>query len=70
MSYPEILAEVQSWPPGERQKLAEDLKLMEAVNDPAYLAGITQSLDESLAGRNFTREQVLAHLARRGVRLS
>ena len=69
MSYTEVIEQVQSWPLDERQKLVRHLEALEAINDPAYLAALTHSIDELRSGRHVTREQLLAHLEERGIRL-
>lgn len=69
MSYAEVIEQVQSWPPDERQKLALHLQALEIINDPAYLAELTESIDDLRAGRHVTRAQLLAHLEKRGIRL-
>ena len=70
MSYAEVLEQVQSWPPEERQKLARDLEALDRINDPEYMAELTRSIDDLRDGRHVTREQLLAHLEKRGIRLS
>ena len=68
MSYAEVIEQVQTWPLDERQKLARHLEALEIINEPAYLAELTRSIDDLRAGRHVTREQLLAHLEKRGIR--
>ena len=69
MSYAEVIEQVHTWPLDERQKRARHLEVLEIINEPAYLAELTRSIDDLRAGRHVTREQLLAHLEKRGIRL-
>ena len=69
MSNAEVYQEVENWTPDERQKLARHLRIIELINDPAYMGELTQCIDEMKAGHYVTRDELLAHLAKRGIRL-
>jgi hypothetical protein len=67
MSFAEIKHEVTRLTPAERRELALQLKVLEDLEDPAFLAALTQAhtdAERGLAG--LTREELLARLRAAG----
>ena len=67
MSYIEVCHAVESWPPAQRQELARHLRILELINDPASTAEIGRRIDDMEAGHGVTREELVAHLEKRGI---
>ena len=65
MSYDEIRASLQTLTRAEREKLALDLKALALLDDPEFMEGITQLLDEHEKGTVVTREELERRLAAR-----
>ena len=67
MSYIEVCHEIESWPSEQRQDLARHLKILELINDPTSATEIGRRIDEMEAGHGVTREELVAHLEKRGI---
>ena len=65
MSYDEIRASLQGLTREDREKLALDLKALALLDDPEFMEGITQLLDEHEKGTVVTREELECRLAAR-----
>lgn len=65
MSYDEIRASLQKLTREDREKLARDLKALALLDDPDFMEGITQLLDEHEKGAGVTREELERRLAAR-----
>ena len=65
MSYDEIRASLQGLTREDREKLALDLKALALLDDPEFMEGITQLLDEHKKGTVVTREELERRLAAR-----
>jgi hypothetical protein len=65
MSYNEIRESLQSLTKEEREKLARDLKALALLDDPEFMEGITQAVDEYEAGTFVSREELDRRLAAR-----
>ena len=65
MSYDEIRASLQGLTREDREKLALDLKALALLDDPEFMEGITQLLDEHEKGAVVTREELERRLAAR-----
>ena len=65
MSYDEIRESLQSLTKEEREKLARDLKALALLDDPEFMEGITQAVDDYEAGSFVSRDELERRLAAR-----
>lgn len=70
MSLAEVISEVESWTPDQREELALHLSLLRSLNDPAHIEELSRRLDRMQAGEFVTREALQAQLAARGIPLA
>ena len=65
MSYDEIRESLQSLTKEEREKLALDLKALALLDDPEFMEGISQAVDDYEAGRFVSRDELERRLVAR-----
>jgi hypothetical protein len=67
MSVAEVINEIATWTPEERQALAWRLKMIELNDDPAFATEMTRRIDEMEQGDHVSRAEFAEALRGRGL---